>query len=339
MKKVYLGMAGGITLALGMAALTAPVQASTFNTDKIVLELTVANGVGYEWGLDQVNRDNLVNHLTGNDTLKLEKADGDNVIKMLDSLNKFVTDTGSNPAKVAALKTALLNLKNLQVDTSINGALVLDDALVNKVKSVFVDGGLINSTPGFKLKVSIAAGPTGVLEMSNLTDGKFDALLENVEFSGLLAEKVKTKTPEQLDKLRAMMTTGGPLLHTVTQFEVTEPHDKTDLKNKIRDAKTLAAEEAAKKPELAMEWNALNAAVVAAEAEQDNDELLKAVMDNLAQELVTKMAALRTKMVSLKAPNTGEGASDYQAGMEALVAAGVVATLVGALVVLISKKA
>lgn len=341
--KNYIKAVSGVTLALGMAGLmVVPVSASTFDdaTDTLTLEETVANGVGYEWGLSEADGNKFVASLTAGKKITIDKATKANLLKNLTATQKFFDDAKAEGptgvAKFEAFKTAMQKMKELVIQGTED--FVLDDELVEKMKTVLVDNEMINPTKGIEHLSLVFAGKN--VDMTGLSDEKFDALFSKVKLKLINAVKIKA-TPHHAGKLVKMdkenIDAGNSPILNPDNIEFTKA-DKTGLKKKKEEGEKKAEEEKDNK-KVKKEVDDLRAILVKA-GELFNDIYAD---DEDVAEMIGKIdgaiKAIEEKKKALGAPDAGYRSEANEAGkVDMLVAGMAVTTLAGAAVVLGRKN-
>lgn len=204
---------GGVVAVLGMAGLVVtPVGASSFDAGVLTLEETAANPAGYEWGLDGANGAAFVAHLNAEGKLTIKNATQENILKNLDSLQKYVDEVKADPARAAewnAFKAAMQNLQEITLKTD-NADLKLDDELLARFNQVVGGNELKNGNPTFKYALKIDVG-TGVLDASDLSKQQVEELLSMMSITDLKASKILAGGEEQAEIMRANFTDTVPV--------------------------------------------------------------------------------------------------------------------------------
>lgn len=340
MKKNYIKIISGVTLAIGMAGLVVlPVGASTFNdaNDTLTLEETVANGAGYEWGLSAVDGGKFMASLNANKKITIENATKENLIKNLTATQKFFDDAkAEGPAGVAkfeAFKTAMQKMSKLAIEGTED--LLLDDELVAKMSAVIVDNEMINQTEGissFELDF-----PGKNIDMTKLSDASFDGLFGKVKLKLIRAEKVKA-TPHIAKKIKAMdaasVAAGQPPIVDPDKIEYVKP-DMNLLKNKITEGEN-KVEENKDNEKVKEEVEELKMAIMKAKEVVNDDYADENDRDEAGKKIDEKIRKIDDKN-DIKAPNTGAGREDNTSGsIVALLSGATLLTVVG---LVIRKKA
>lgn len=335
-------LVSGLALALGMAGLVViPVSASTFDdgTDTLTLEETAANGAGYEWGLSEADSNKFITSLNAGKKITLDKVTKESLIKNLTATQKFVDDAkaegAAGEAKLNAFKAAMQKMSDLTLQGTED--FVIDDELVQKMKSVIVDNEMINPTKGIESLTLVFAGKN--IDMTNLSDEGFDGLAAKVKFKLFNVNKLKI-TPHHAKKLFKMdkdnIDAGnGPILDP-DDFEFVKPDMAALTAKKKEGQEKVKAEDTNDK--LKEEVNKLKETLRKADEvlkdqyadESDRDGAIKAIDDAIK--------AVNAKKTALGVPNSGFQTAVIEASASDIAVAGVTAVIIGGAAVAFARK-
>lgn len=342
--KNYIKAVSGVTLALGMAGLmVVPVSASTFDdvTDTLTLEETVANGAGYEWGLSEADGAKFMASLNAGKKIKIEDATKEGLIKNLAATQKFFDDAKAEGptglAKIEAFKAAMQKLANLDIVGTED--FVIDDELVQKVKSVIIDNEMINQTEGIKELGLRFVGKKII--MTGLSEENFDQLFAVAKLRDLQSSEIKT-TPHLAKKLIKMnqdnIDAGKPPILPSVDNVKWDATDMTTLVKKIEEGEKKAKEEE-KNTRVKKEVEELKEVLEQAKNLKGDKYADAKDRDGMIDKIDGAIKKIEDKKNALGAPDAGYRSEVNEAGkVDVLVAGVAVTTLAGAAVVLGRKN-